>query len=118
MTSSGIPSLNSFLTTLKKEAIVMAPSENNGDSRDYDVLVRLKSGARFKVEKRYTMKGSVLRVSKGTKIEFFWSHLFNWSRNLSLRRNSRISPFSRLPVSLLKLIIGYTVAVPLPEPNF
>jgi len=118
MISNETPSLNSFLTTLKNEATVMAPSVSTGDERDYDVLVRLKTGARFKVEKRYTMKGSVLRVSKGTKIEFFWSHLFNWSRDLSFRRNARKSLFSRVPVSLLKLIIEYTVAVPLPEPNF
>jgi len=118
MISNETPTLHSFLTTLKNEAAVMAPSESTGDPRDYDVLVRLKTGARFKVEKRYTMKGSVLRVSKGTKIEFFWSHLFNWSRDLSLRRNSRKSLFSRVPVSLLKLIIEYTVAVPLPEPDF
>jgi len=118
MMSNETPSLKTFLTMLKNEANVMAPSESTGDSRDYDVLVRLKSGARFKVEKRYTMKGSVLRVAKGTKIEFFWSHLFNWSRSLSMQMESEKSLFGRMPVSLLTLIIEYTAEVPLPEPDF
>lgn len=118
MMSNETPSLKTFLTKLKNEATVMAPSESTGDARDYDVLVRLKSGARFKVEKRYTMKGSVLRVAKGTKIEFFWSHLFKWTRSLSMQMESRKSLFGRMPVSLLTLIIEYTVEVPLPEPDF
>jgi len=118
MSSNDLPALKPFLTVLKNEATVKPPSESTGDPRDYDVLVRLKTGARFRVEKRYTMKGSVLRVAKGTKIEFFWSHLFNWFRDLTLEVKARKSLFSRMPVNLLTIIIQYTVEEPIPELDF
>jgi len=118
MTTYESPTLGPFLNILKDEATVKPPSDSTGDPRDFDVLVRLKTGARFKVEKRYTMKGSVLRVAKGTKIEFFWSHLFDWFRDLTLQGKSRRNLFVRMPLSLFTIIIQYTVEEPAPEPDF
>jgi hypothetical protein len=118
MSSNDLPALKPFLTVLKNEANVMPPNESTGNPRDYDVLVRLKTGARFRVEKRYTMKGSILRVAKGTKIEFFWSHLFNWFRDLTLEVKAKKSLFSRIPINLLTIIIQYTVEEPIPELDY
>jgi len=118
MTTNKSPALRPFLNVLKDEAAVKPPSDSNGDPRDFDILVRLKTGARFKVEKRYTMKGSVLRVAKGTKIEFFWSHLFDWFRDLTLYVKSRTNLFIKMPLSLFTIIIQYTVEEPVPELDF
>merc|ERR1719285_559311 len=64
------------------------------------------------------MKSSVLRVAKGTKVEFFWSHLYHWYRDQILQMKPRGSLLGRMPTSLLTLIIGYTVEAPLPEVDF
>jgi len=93
-------------------------SKADTDKIDYDIILRLNSGARCRLEKRFTgpkRAGMELRVAKGTKLEFFWFHLFEWFHDIRISTKYRRRIFTQIPEALFRVIIGYVVDEPNPD---